>query len=318
VNPGPGTIVVAVGGNALAPPGERVTIYEQFDHTRTSLEVVVDLVRHGWKVAIVHGNGPQVGNALARNELAMDVVEPLPLGVLVAGTAGWIGYMIQQSLQNAFRRAGITQEVLTVVTQTEVDPNDPQLSDATKPIGSILTPERADRLRAVGVPLTPDRGAGIRRLAPSPEPIDVVEADAVRHLLEEGKVVVAAGGGGTPVYRTAGGTLEGVDAVVDKDRTAAILGCRIGASTLLILTNVDAVYRDWGTERARPERRLSLAQAVELHDGEALGEGSMAPKLEAAIHFLRDGGQRAVIAALEDGMAALSGRAGTTITGESE
>ncbi len=248
----------------------------------------------------------------------MHVIEPLPLGVLVAGTAGWIGYMIQQSLQNALRLAGITREVLTVITQTEVDPDDPQLKEATKPIGNVLTEERAERLRASGVPLTPDTGSGVRRLAPSPEPIDVIEAHAVRQLLDEGKLVVAAGGGGTPVYRAANGALEGVDAVVDKDRTAAILGGRIGATTLLILTNVDAVYRDWGTDRARRIDRLSLAEAVELDNTGSLGRGSMAPKLEAAIHFIRGGGQRAVIAALEDGMAALQGRAGTTITGERE
>jgi carbamate kinase len=248
----------------------------------------------------------------------MHIIEPLPLGVLVAGTAGWIGYMIQQSLQNALRQAGIRRDVLTVITQTEVDPDDPQLKEATKPIGSVLTKERADRLRASRVPLTPDTGKGVRRLAPSPEPIDVIEAHAVRQLLDEGKLVVAAGGGGTPVYRTADGMLEGVDAVVDKDRTAAILGSRIGATTLLILTDVDGVYRDWGTDRARRIDRLSLAEAVELDNTGSLGRGSMAPKLGAAIHFIRSGGQQAVIAALEDGLAALHGSAGTTITGERE
>jgi carbamate kinase len=311
--------VVALGGNALAPPGKRVTIGEQFQHTRESLLVVVDLVREGWSVVLVHGNGPQVGNALTRNELAMDVVEPLPLGVLVAATAGWIGYMIQQSAQNALRVSGIDREVLTVITQTEVDVNDPKARVPTKPIGNLLTPAHADRLRARGVPVSDDPPGKVRRLAPSPSPIGVVEADAIRRLVIEGKVVVAAGGGGPPVARTADGRWEGIDAVVDKDRTAAVLGAAIGADTLLILTNVTGVYRDWGTDQAQLIGRMNRTQARALLDMGQLGTGSMAPKVEAALTFLAAGGRRVLIADLDDGPAALRGETGTTIMGsESE
>jgi carbamate kinase len=313
----PGTIVVALGGNALAPAGERADIHVQFAHTRESLSAVVALAQEGWHIAIVHGNAPQVGDALVRNELARERVEALPLGVLVASTAGWIGYMIQQSLQNALHKLGIKREVLTVITQTQVERGG-ALQEPTKHIGHALEPEVVERLRKRGVAVGQDGAGHWRRLAPSPEPHDVVEADSVRQLVEEGKIVIAAGGGGPPVYFDERLHWEGVDAVVDKDRVAAILGGRLGADTLLILTNVDAVYRGWGSAQAEALRQLSVDAAEELLDGDELGVGSMRPKVEAAVAFVRDGGGRAVIADLSDGLAAIRGEAGTTITGAME
>ena len=312
------TIVVALGGNALAPTGERTTISDQFRHTRESLEAVVQLAAEEWRIAIVHGNGPQVGNALERNELARQSVEPLPLGVLVAGTAGWIGYMIQQSLQNALRRSDIDRRVLTVITQSVVASDDPRLSEPTKPIGNVLSEESAAALRRCGVAVGRDSLGRLRRLAPSPTPIDIVEADAVKQLVDEGKIVVAAGGGGPPVYRDPVGGWEGVDAVVDKDRTAAILGNRLGADTLLVLTNVSAVHRDWGTDAAKPIPTMTVSEANAMLATGALPAGSMAPKLEAAVSFIQHGGRRAVIAALDEGMSALRGETGTTILGDDE
>jgi carbamate kinase len=313
--PLPGTIVVALGGNALQPPGERVTIADQFRHTRESLEVVVTLARDGWRIALVHGNGPQVGDDLERNELARGRVEPLPLGVLVSGTAGWIGYMVQQSLQNALARAGVAREVVTTITQTVIADVDAG-AEPTKPIGHALREDEVDRYRAVGVPVGRDGSGRWRRLARSPIPTDIVEASAVRHLVEEGKIVVVAGGGGSPVYRHPTLGWEGIDAVVDKDRVAAILGARLAASTLMILTNVDAVYADWGTPAQRPLRALRVREAEMMLAGEGLGRGSMRPKLEAAVEFVRAGGERAVIADLGDGSMALRGETGTTITGD--
>ncbi len=310
-----GTIVVALGGNALSPPGERVTIHDQFRHTRTSLRVVEDLIVDGWKVVIVHGNGPQVGQAITRNERAGDVVEPLPLGVLVAATAGWIGYMIQQSLQNTLAKSGIEKTVLTVMTQTVVRADDPALTNPSKPIGNVLSPERIERLRAADVTLGTDALGRTRRLAPSPEPIELVEADAVRHLVDEGVVVIAAGGGGPPVRRGDQGTWEGLDAVVDKDLAAAVLARAVGASDFLILTDVDAVYRNWGSENATPIRRMSVTEARDTVGTAQVGAGSMGPKLTAAAHFVEAGGERAVIAHLANGVEALRGETGTTITG---
>ena len=308
--------MVALGGNALAPSGESVTVYDQFRHARESLEVVVMLAAAGWHIAIVHGNGPQVGNALRRNELAMGEVEPLPLGVLVAGTAGWIGYMVQQSLQNALWKAGIARQVLTVITQTLVERDDPLLEYPTKPIGRVLSEETAAALRARGDHVGKDGAGRLRRLAPSPTPVDVVEADAIKQLVDEGKIVVAAGGGGTPVYQDARLGCEGVDAVVDKDGTAAVLGGRLGADTLLILTDVDAVHRDWGTDHASAIRHMTVSEADALLQTGTLGRGSMAPKLQAAIRFVELGGRRTVIAHLAEGKLALAGEAGTTILGE--
>jgi carbamate kinase len=313
--PHPGTIVVALGGNALQPPGERVTIHDQFRHTRESLVAVVDLARAGWHIAVVHGNGPQVGDALERNETARHRLEPLPLGVLVASTAGWIGYMIQQSLQNALDREGIDRQVLTTITQTEVAPEDAQ-REPTKPIGHTLADDEVTQLRRAGVPVGRDGSGRWRRLAPSPVPVDLVEWPAVRQLVGEGKIVVAAGGGGTPVYRHPTLGWEGVDAVVDKDRVAGILATRLGAETMMILTNVDAVYADWGTPAQRALRTLRLRDAEAMLAGDGLGAGSMRPKVEAAVDFVRAGGLQAIIADLGDGASALRGETGTMIKGD--
>ena len=312
------TIVIALGGNALAPAGETPTIANQFRHTRESLAPVVELARAGWHIALVHGNGPQVGDSLARNELAAPEVEPLPLGVLVAETAGWIGYMIQQSLQNVLDRVGVNREVMTVVTQTVVARNDPSLDRPTKYIGHHLTAERAEKLAAAGVPVGRDKRGTLRRLTASPMPIGIVEGDAVRRLVRAGVIVVACGGGGPPVYRDEALGWEGLDAVVDKDRTAAILAHAMGAEILLILTDIDAVYRDFGTPSAQPIRRVTVAEAEALLVSGQLAEGSMRPKVEAGISFVRSGGQRAVIAELGSGPAALRGTTGTTIVAGGE
>jgi len=259
----------------------------------------------------VHGNGPQVGDELARNEIAADQVEPLPLGVLVAGTAGWMGYMIQQSLQNALARAGVQRTVVTLITQTLCDADDPNLRTPSKPIGHALDAVRVARLQARGVPVREEKPGQWRRLAPSPKPVGIVERDMVRQLVGAGHIVIACGGGGPPVFNekepSPRGGLEGIDAVADKDRVAAILGREIGAQVLLILTNVDAVYRGYGTPRQEAIRRLSLAQADHLLAGKELGAGSMRPKVEAAADFVRTGrgggGERAIIAELAHGLA---------------
>jgi carbamate kinase len=313
-----GTLVLALGGNALAPAGERPTIANQFRHTRDSLAPVVEMARLGWRIAIVHGNGPQVGDSLARNELASAEVEPLPLGVLVAETAGWIGYMIQQSLQNALGRAGVARDVVTLITQTVVQLDDPMLKVPTKPIGHALTPARRQSLEIRGLPVAIDGKGNARRLTASPRPTAIVEKDVLRRLVAAGTIVVVAGGGGPPVYAHPALGWEGVDAVVDKDRTAAIIAKELDADLLLILTDVDAVYRDWGKPTAAPLRRLTAAEARALVDSDQLGAGSMRPKLEAALSFVESGGARATIARLQDGPAAMRGETGTTIVAEGQ
>lgn len=316
MEPGARTVVVALGGNALAHPDEPATITNQFRHTRESLAPIVAFARAGWRIALVHGNGPQVGDELVRNELAADVVEPLPLGVLVAGTAGWIGYMIQQSLENALQRAGIDRQVVTLVTQTLVDPADPALREPSKRIGTPLTAEQAARLRARKVAVIEDKPGVWRRLTSSPRPVAIVEEPMVRRLVAEGAIVVAAGGGGPPVFRDPAKGLEGLDAVVDKDRVSAILARDLGAEVLLILTEADAVYAGWGTPARKKLSQLSLAEAERMLAAGELEKGSIAPKVEAAAQFVREGRGRAVIARLSEGLEALEGRAGTTLTRE--
>ena len=310
----PRTAVLALGGNALARAGEPATITNQFRHARESVAPIVELAREGWRIAIVHGNGPQVGDELVRNELARHLVEPLPLGVLVAGTAGWIGYMLQQSLQNGLRRAGVARDVVTVVTQTVVDPRDPALARPVKPIGHPLAPEQVAALEARGVPLGKDGKGNLRRLASSPAPLAVVEGALVRRLVEAGAVVIAAGGGGPPVHDDPVLGWEGIDAVVDKDRVAASLAQALAADVLVILTDVDAVYRGWGTPVQESIRHLTPEQADALIASGGLDEGGMKPKVEAAVEFVRGGGARAIIARLSDGPAALRGETGTTIS----
>jgi carbamate kinase len=237
----------------------------------------------------------------------------LPLGVLVAETAGWIGYMLQQSLQNALAGARVSRPVATVVTQTLVDRFDPALSAPTKPVGQALTDDEAGRLREAGRAVGRDGAGAWRRMTTSPRPLGVVEFPVIRGLLDQGVIVIAAGGGGPPVYDDPILGLEGVDAVVDKDRVSAVLAQQLEADVLLILTNVEAVYEGWGTDAARPIRRMTVARAETLIASGAFDAGGMRPKVEAAAGFARDTGGRAIIAHLNSGPAALREETGTTI-----
>jgi len=311
------TAVVALGGNALAP-NESADIYAQFRFTRESLGPIVELALSGWSVCVVHGNGPQVGDELVRNEVAREEASPLPLGVLVAATAGWIGYMIEQSLLNALLRANSPRAVATVITQVRVDPVDPALLAPNKFIGRELTPERARELANDGHSVKPDGYGRLRRVVGSPAPLAIVELPVIRTLVERGVLVIAAGGGGAPVYEHPTLGWEGIDAVVDKDLAAAVLARDVGAELLLVLTDVDAVYADWGTPRQRPIRLLSADAAARMDAERAFGEGSMAPKIRAAIDFVRRTNGRAIITSLSHGRAALRGEAGTTITATAE
>jgi carbamate kinase len=306
------TAVIALGGNALSPPGERATIADQFRHTRASVASIVELALDGWKLCVVHGNGPQVGDELTRNEIAGAEVEPLPLGVLVASTAGWIGYMIQQSLENALRRAGSQRDVVTVITQVEVSPDDPALADPTKYIGHDLSEERARALEKRGQTVKEDEGK-YRRVVGSPAPMAIHEMGIITSLVQRGTIVIACGGGGVPVYQDSRLGLEGVDAVVDKDLVGAVMASGLGAELFLILTDVKAVYSDYGTPRQLPLAKMTVRDAERLDAAGAFGEGSMAPKVRAAVDYVRRTRGRAIIADLAQGRDAVRGAAGTTI-----
>ena len=310
--------VIALGGNALAPAGQRSNIHDQFRYTRESLGPIVDLALDGWNVCVVHGNGPQVGDELVRNELARYDAPPLPLGVLVAATAGWIGYMIQQSLENALRRLASPRGVATIVTQVHVDPEDHALTNPTKFIGRELSQRRAAELKREGHVIKADGNGRLRRVVGSPRPLAIHELPVIKTLVDAGVLVIAAGGGGAPVYDHPQLGWEGVDAVVDKDLAAAVLARDLGAELLLILTDVDAVYLDWGKPTQRPLGRITADEAERLDREKQFGEGSMAPKIRAAVDFVRRTGGRAVITELARGRDAVRGNAGTTITASLE
>jgi carbamate kinase len=312
------TAVIALGGNALAPASARSSIHDQFRHTRAALGPIVDLALDGWNLCIVHGNGPQVGDELVRNELARGEVTANPLGVLVAATAGWIGYMIQQSLENALRRHGSERNVATIMTQVHVSPDDPALMEPTKFIGHAMPDERAQALIAEEHAVKRDARGRWRRVVGSPRPLAIHELATIRQLVDAGTVVVACGGGGIPVYRDAILGWEGVDAVVDKDLAAAVLARDLDAKLLIILTDVDAVYVDYGTPTQRRLDRLTPDEAEQLDAAGAFGEGSMGPKVRAAVDFTRRTGGRAIITELSRGRDAVRGEAGTTITPETQ
>ena len=306
------TIVVALGGNALQPSTGKGDIYEQFAHTRSSLEPLVALAREGWRIVVVHGNGPQIGDDLRRNELAADTLPPLPPGVLVAGTEGWIGYMIQQSLRNALDRFGVRREVVTLVTQVVVDRDDPAVQNPEKPIGRPMDEASARRLMDAGIPVRETPG-GWRRLIASPRPVRIVEHAQIRELVEGGTIVIAAGGGGTPVFIDPKLGIEGLDAVIDKDRAAQVLAGDIDAGEFVILTDVDGVFRDFGKPGQALVGELTVAEAREMLDSGELGTGSMAPKVEACVAFVESGGNAAHIGRLNAGLEVVEGRTGTTI-----
>ena len=307
--------VVALGGNAISPPDRLVSIAEQFAHTRRSLSGLLQLLLNDYLLALVHGNGPQVGAALRRVELARGVLPDVPLGLLVADTQGSMGYMIEQSLQNLLANEHINRQVVTLVTQVLVSQNDPALKDPTKYIGSIFTKAEAERLMNVeGWTIKQFRGEDEwRRVVFSPEPISIINAAIIKELVQSGHILIAAGGGGIPVYMDSRLGLEGIDAVIDKDLAAAILAQEIGASELIILTNIDAVRINFGKSDERAIRKMTLAESKNYQEAGHFPKGSMGPKVQAAVQFLEQGGKRAIICELKEVALAIQGQAGTVI-----
>ncbi len=305
--------VVALGGNAISSTGKE-DIHEQFANTRKSLEGIVELIQEGYKLAITHGNGPQVGNALLRVERTKTDIPALPLGVIVADTEGGMGYMIEQSLQNKLMTMDIERDVVTIVTQVIVDPNDPSIINPTKYIGPFYTKKQAETLAELfNWVIKEDSGRGYRRLVPSPIPKRIVNRRTIQMLVDFGTIVIAAGGGGIPVYLENNGTYEGVDAVVDKDRASAVLAHDIDARTLLFLTNVDNVFLNYKREDEKILKTITIAEATKYLDDGHFPPGSMGPKIEAAISFVASGGQVAIITSLAQAKEALLGDAGTKI-----
>ena len=307
-------LVVALGGNAILRRGEKGTAGEQFGHVQYAAASLTAILSEGHRIAITHGNGPQVGDILLANECAKDTLPRMPLDVCGAESQGMLGYMIQQSLENALRTAGIDRRVITIVTQTVVDRGDPAFSHPTKPIGPFYGETDARQLREKeGWTLHPVEGGLYRRVVPSPVPLRVVEESSIRTLVEEGFIVIAAGGGGIPVVQDGAGNLGGVEAVIDKDLTAERLARAIEADTLLILTDVEQVSLGFGTPDARPIRSASASEVrAWLREGH-FPAGSMGPKMEACARFVEEGGGCAIVTSLGKAVDSLEGKAGTRV-----
>jgi carbamate kinase len=310
----PPIAVVALGGNALIRQGERGEVAEQLGHIRESVMHLPLLLAKGYALVITHGNGPVVGQLLLQNEAARATVPSMPLDVCDADSEGSIGYLTQQTLANVLRGRNGERSVVSLITQVVVDPEDPAFDLPTKPIGPFYAEaEAAELRRSRGWTVVADAGRGYRRVVPSPHPLRVVEEEAIRILLEHGVVVIAVGGGGVPVRQTESGELLGVEAVIDKDHASALLGRRLGAQLLVILTAVEYVYRHFGRPDQEPLPRLDVSQARQLLREGEFAPGSMGPKIEAAIDFLEGGGKEVLITLPENLADALEGKTGTSI-----
>jgi carbamate kinase len=307
-------VVVALGGNAISPPGSASPIPAQYERTMETAHHLARLTAR--PLVVTHGNGPQVGNLLLRSDLAAAVLPRLPLDTCVADIQGGMGFMLQQCLDDAFRQAGVApRSTVTVVTRTVVDAGDPAFRAPSKPIGNFYDgAEARRRIERDGWAMREDAGRGWRRVVPSPEPREIVELPAIEALLATGAVVVAAGGGGIPVVRRPDGALTGVEAVVDKDLASALLADRLGAEVLLVLTGVEHVAVDFGRPTQRDLHELDAAELARHAAAGQFAPGSMLPKVQAALRFLEGGGRRAVITTPELSEKALAGEIGTQVT----
>lgn len=308
--------VIALGGNAIIPVGQEGTYEQQQEITLQTMDQVAQLAKAGHEIVMTHGNGPVVGNIVLRCDAGQAVhgIPPMPMFVCGADSQGGLGFMMQQSLQNALRRAGLERSVTAVVTQVRVDADDPAFGKPTKPIGPFYSQEQAEQVRReTGWTVVEDANRGWRRVVPSPIPVEVIEAEPIRTLVEAGTLVIAVGGGGVPVVRNAAGMLEGVDAVIDKDRASDLLGRLIGADVLVIITQVEKVYARFGKPDQEALGVLPADRAQRMLEAGEFPAGSMGPKIEAALKFLAGGGREVVITDPEHLIDAIEGREGTRI-----
>jgi carbamate kinase len=307
------TIVIALGGNAILQPGQNGTVDEQMENVDSTAEQVAELIAQGHRVVITHGNGPQVGALLIQQEAGRDRVPPMPLDVCGAESQGQIGYMLQQSIGKMLARRSIQRPVATVITQMVVDPNDPAFANPTKPVGPFYSAYYAEqRMKETGEKWIEDAGRGWRRVVPSPDPIRIVEQDAILSLVRTGAIVIANGGGGIPVIEK-GGFYKGVEAVIDKDLGGECLARDVGADVLLILTDVAHVALHYKTPHQVDLHTVQLDDLIRYQQEGHFKAGSMGPKVEACRRFVERGGEAAIIAQLDKAVEAIHGNAGTRI-----
>jgi carbamate kinase len=310
------TVVVALGGNAILQPGQKGTFEEQMVNVHVTCEQLAHMVESGnYRVVVTHGNGPQVGNLLLQNEAGKAVASAMPLFVLGAESQGLIGLMIQQNLGNLLASQGKGDiPIATIVTQVVVDKNDPAFANPTKPVGPFYSESEAKALETdKGYNVREDAGRGWRRVVASPDPIEIHEKTAIRQLVEARSIVIASGGGGIPVIRE-NGKLVGVDAVIDKDLAGERLAVDVGASIFMVLTDVDSVRLNYKTPDEKSLTKMTVDEAKQYAKDGHFAKGSMEPKVRAAVRFIEAGGEKAIITSLDQAVAALEGRAGTTIT----
>jgi carbamate kinase len=306
--------VVAFGGNALLRPEDRGTQEEQIARAKQAARWLAEIVRHEYKLIVVHGNGPQVGNILVQAEEASTKVPPQSLDVAVSQTEGSIGFMLQQALRNRLESIGVEGDVATILTEVEVDPTDAAFKRPTKPIGPFLTRYRAEALeRDLGWTMREDAGRGWRHVVPSPRPLRILNIGTIRHMLNTSAVVIAAGGGGIPVVRGRDGHWRGIEAVIDKDFASSLLARDLGAELFIVLTGVAKVSLDFGKPSERSLDCLTVAEAEAHLAAGQFPAGSMGPKIEAAVQFVRGSGRKVLITDVEHVREALDGKDGTVI-----
>ena len=310
----PKTALIAIGGNSLIRAGERGTIDEQLANAHATARSIVRMVEQGWRIVITHGNGPQVGAALLRSERAAGEVYTHPLDVCVATTQSEIGYIIQRAMEFELREIGLLTPVMTVLTQVKVDENDPAFQNPTKPIGPFYSKAEADeKQRSLGWHIIEDASRGYRRVVPSPEPVDVFEQDIIRKILDLNMIVIAVGGGGIPVIERDKYLVLGREAVIDKDRASALLATGLGVDLFVISTDADKVYVDFKKPTQRGIDNATADEMQRYYDQQQFPAGSMGPKIQSAIRYLRHGGKKVIITSYEHLMDALNGKAGTHI-----
>ena len=308
------TIMIALGGNSLSPKGSSGTVGEQFSFTRRTMDHLSEFILKDYNICITHGNGPQVGNELLRMDLTNDVVPPLPLGICVANTQGQIGYMVQQTLQNKLRDLEVDREVVTLVTQVLVDKNDKSIKNPTKFVGARYTKEEIDKLAKKLNWIVKEQEPGSwRRVVPSPMPEYIMHGKSIKALVDRGTIVIAFGGGGIPVFNNNNGQIEGLDAVIDKDFSAAKMGRIIRAQELWIISDIDYLYSNFGTENARPIKEIGNKELQSLYNQNIFQEGTIKPKIKAALHFLKHHGDKVVITSIDKIKLAIEKKSGTII-----
>ena len=309
-------VVIALGGNALLQRTQKGTFEDQYGNVEKTATKIADLIEQGYRIVLTHGNGPQVGATLLRHDAAKNIVPPFPLDACGAETQGFIGYMIQQALRNELKSRGTDKYVVTVVTRVTVDKNDQAFEHPTKPVGPFYTKQEADDLakRIPGITIKEDAGRGFRRVVPSPDPKVIAERFAIRTLVDAGFVVVSTGGGGIPIVEE-GTKARGVEAVIDKDLAGQRLATLIGANLFVILTDVDGAYVNYGGPEQELLTEVTTGKLLNYLNEGQFKEGSMAPKVTAAIRFVESGGEQAIIAALDKLTEALKGESGTHVVG---